>query len=134
MSIHGPPQLYIEPPKLMNFNFNADPDPAFHCNLVPHPGPDPASDNNPQPCSFYCELLSIKCLHRRVNERLEVPGNGGKNADHQEEEGTEASRFERRLPFVTSVTRKEADDWLAKCRRDLDVPAADTSLVEIDNP
>ncbi len=134
MSIHGPPQLYIESPKLLNFDFDADPDPAFHSNLDPHPVPDPASDNNPQPCSFYCEFLAIECLHRRVNERLEVPGVSGKNADHQEEERTEASRFERRLPFVTSVTRKEADDWLAKCRRDLDDPAADTSLVEIDNP
>jgi hypothetical protein len=64
-----------------------------------------------------------------------VPGVGGKNADHQVEERTDASRNERRLPFVTSVTRKEADDWLAKCRRDLEDPAADTSLVEIDtNP
>jgi hypothetical protein len=79
-------------------------------------------------------FLLFSCLHRRVNERLEVPGVSAKNADHPKEEGTEASRFERRLPFVTSVTRKEADDWLAKCRRDLDVPAADTSLVEIDNP
>jgi hypothetical protein len=80
---------------------------------------------------YYVQFL---CFHRRVNERLEVPGVGGKNADQQEER-TEASRFERRLPFVTSVTRKEADDWLAKCRRDLEVSAAaDTSLVEIDNP
>jgi hypothetical protein len=40
VSVYGPLGLYNEPPKLMNFDFNADPDPAFHTN----------GDPNPQPC------------------------------------------------------------------------------------
>jgi hypothetical protein len=39
------PRLYFEPLKLLNFYFNADPDPifpAFHSNA----DPDPASNNN----------------------------------------------------------------------------------------
>ncbi len=35
------PRLPFEPLKLMNFDFNADPDPAFHSS--PDPDLDPAS-------------------------------------------------------------------------------------------
>lgn len=57
----------------------------------------------------------------RVNERLHVPG----TACQMEEEKNNSSK-ERRLPFVTAVVKKEADDWLVKCRRKLEVhPAAD---------
>jgi hypothetical protein len=31
-SVHGPPWLRFEPLSLLNFDFNADPDPAFHSN------------------------------------------------------------------------------------------------------
>jgi hypothetical protein len=39
--------LYFEPPKLLNFDFDADPDPAFHSNA----NPKPASKNNADPDS-----------------------------------------------------------------------------------
>ncbi len=42
MSVQGPPRLYFEPPKLLNFDSNADPDPTFRSNA----DPDPASKNN----------------------------------------------------------------------------------------
>jgi hypothetical protein len=45
VSDHGPPRLYFEPLKLLNFHFNADPDPAFYSNA----NPDPASKNNADP-------------------------------------------------------------------------------------
>ncbi len=48
MSVHGPPRLYFKPLKLLIFDFNADPNPAFHSNADPYP--DPASKNNANPC------------------------------------------------------------------------------------
>jgi len=39
VSVHGPPWLFLMPLKLLNYDFNADPDPAFHCTA----DPDPAS-------------------------------------------------------------------------------------------
>ncbi len=44
--VHGPPRLYFEPLKLLDFD-NADPDPDFHLNA----DPDPASKNKAHPCS-----------------------------------------------------------------------------------
>jgi hypothetical protein len=59
-----PPCLHFEPGKLLNFDFRADPDPAFHPNadsdlasknnadpdpdpaFQPYADPDPASKNN----------------------------------------------------------------------------------------
>jgi hypothetical protein len=45
-SLHGsivcalcPPRLHFEPLELLNFDFNADPDPAFHSHAVPDPQP-----------------------------------------------------------------------------------------------
>jgi hypothetical protein len=35
VSVHGPPGLYFEPLKLLNFDFNADPDSAFYSNADP---------------------------------------------------------------------------------------------------
>jgi hypothetical protein len=39
---HGPPWLYFETLILLNFDFKADPDPAFHSTA----DPNPASKNN----------------------------------------------------------------------------------------
>jgi hypothetical protein len=40
-SLHfdGPLRLYFEPLKLLNFDINRDPDPAFHSNANPDPVP-----------------------------------------------------------------------------------------------
>ncbi len=46
MSVHGPLRLYFEPIKLLNFNSNADPDPAFNSNA----NPDAGSSNNMDQC------------------------------------------------------------------------------------
>jgi hypothetical protein len=52
VGVHGPPRLYFEPIKLLSYNFNADPDPAFHSHVDPdpvspimriHEAPDPQS-------------------------------------------------------------------------------------------
>ncbi len=32
VSVYGPPRFYFEPLKPLNLDFNADPDPAVHCN------------------------------------------------------------------------------------------------------
>jgi hypothetical protein len=37
VSVYGPPQLYLEPLKLLNFAFNAETDPAFHSNADLNP-------------------------------------------------------------------------------------------------
>ncbi len=42
MSVPGPPRLHFEPQKLLNFEANADPDPAFLFNE----DPDPSSQIN----------------------------------------------------------------------------------------
>lgn len=65
-----------------------------------------------------------------MNERLDAPGATSHGTDHEERKND--SR-ERRLPYVTAVIRKEADDWLAKCRRDLVAPAANEPSDVADN-
>jgi hypothetical protein len=42
VSVHGPTRLYFKPLKLLNFDFIADPDTAFHSNK----DPDPTFENN----------------------------------------------------------------------------------------
>jgi hypothetical protein len=37
LSVHGPPRLYFEPLKLLNFDFYADTDPDVHFNGDPDP-------------------------------------------------------------------------------------------------
>ncbi len=49
VSVHGPPRLYVEPLKLMNFDFNADPDPAFHSSADPDPASKTIADLDPDP-------------------------------------------------------------------------------------
>ena len=39
LSIHGPSWLHFEPLMLRNFDFDADPDPAFHSTVDPDPNP-----------------------------------------------------------------------------------------------
>ncbi len=36
VSIHGPPRLHFEPLRLLNFDLNADPDPASQNNAEPY--------------------------------------------------------------------------------------------------
>ncbi len=55
MSVHGPPRLYFEPLKLLNFNSNTDPDPAFNSNA----DPDTGSKNNVDQCGS--ATLEVKC-------------------------------------------------------------------------
>jgi hypothetical protein len=66
VSVQDPPWLYFKPLKLLNIDFNADPDPAFHSNADLDPAfhssadpdpafqsnadPDPASKNYADPC------------------------------------------------------------------------------------
>jgi hypothetical protein len=49
-----PPRLHFEPLKLLNFDFNGDPRPAFRSNAKKVMDPDPAPQNNadlhPQLC------------------------------------------------------------------------------------
>jgi hypothetical protein len=49
MSVHCPPRLYFEPLKLLNVDFNADSDVAFHSNPVPDPDFN-YTDPDPEPC------------------------------------------------------------------------------------
>ncbi len=42
---YGPPWLHFEPQQLLNFDFDADPDPAFH----PNADADPVSQNDADP-------------------------------------------------------------------------------------
>jgi hypothetical protein len=39
--------------KLLNFDFNADPDPAFDSNVDPDPASKNNADPDPQPCLYY---------------------------------------------------------------------------------
>ncbi len=44
VSVHGLPRLRFEAMKVLNFDFNADPDPAFHCNADQYPAPKNNAD------------------------------------------------------------------------------------------
>ncbi len=53
VSVHGPPLRHFELLKLLNFDFNADPDPAFHSNA--DLDPDLAAKNKADPDQHpYC--------------------------------------------------------------------------------
>jgi hypothetical protein len=47
-----PPRLHFEPRKLLNFDFNADPDadPAFHSKADPNTASKNNADPDPKPC------------------------------------------------------------------------------------
>jgi hypothetical protein len=61
------PRLKFEPLNLLNFDFNADPDPSFTLMRVQGPDPDPAFINNADPDSQPSSLLlkypiPIECI------------------------------------------------------------------------
>jgi hypothetical protein len=75
-SILDPPGPHFEPPvlhcerplifmalflasTLLNFEFNADPDPAFHFNADPDPASKNNADPNPQPCCLPLKSLPV---------------------------------------------------------------------------
>jgi hypothetical protein len=73
VSVYGHPWLVFEPLKLLQFDFNADPDPAFHSNTDPETAvhtntdPDPAFQTNADPDPQLCAPLnrfdgSKKCV------------------------------------------------------------------------
>jgi hypothetical protein len=47
---HGSPWRHFEPLKLLNFDFKADPDPAFNFNSDSDPASKHYADPDPQPC------------------------------------------------------------------------------------
>jgi hypothetical protein len=55
LRVHGLLRIHCDPRKFLNFDFNADPDPAFYSNA----DPDPASKNNEDPCDRATVLLSL---------------------------------------------------------------------------
>jgi hypothetical protein len=62
VSVHRPPWLHFQPLMLLNCDFNAELDPAFHSN--PDPDSDQASQNNEapdqQPSFTYLLLSRVK--------------------------------------------------------------------------
>ncbi len=70
MSVHGPPSRhYFEPPKLLDFDCNGDPDPAFHSNADLDLDPDTASKNNADACGSGSATLE-KDIHLTPNLAL----------------------------------------------------------------
>jgi hypothetical protein len=50
VSVHGPPRLYFSPLKVLNFDFNADQNSAFHSNEDRDPTSKKNVDPDLQPC------------------------------------------------------------------------------------
>jgi hypothetical protein len=92
LSVHGPPWPHVKPQKLLNFDFNADPDPAFLSNA--DPDPDPASQNNTDPgpdrkVSCFQALISLFLFFRHSRPYFLDIGiwrffSGGSASDDQE--------------------------------------------------
>jgi hypothetical protein len=82
VSVHGPPPLHFESLKLLNFDFNADPDPdpAFHSNADPDPypayhsnadlDPYPASKDNANPIRIWIHNTGS---HQNAVKRIGSP-------------------------------------------------------------
>jgi hypothetical protein len=68
----SPPRLYFDPLKLLNFDFNADQDLAFHCNA--DPGPDQASKNNANLCQFGSATLISRRRHKSFQKDKKIKG------------------------------------------------------------
>jgi hypothetical protein len=70
LCVHGSPRLHFEPLKLRNFDFNADPNPAFHADADPDPASiririrNPGSTNN-SPVKD-SSVKGVGTLHRAV--------------------------------------------------------------------
>ncbi len=58
----APPRLHFEPVKLLNFDFNEDPDPAFHSKADPHP----ASKDNADQCGSWSAIPLFTLLHLQL--------------------------------------------------------------------
>jgi hypothetical protein len=70
VSVHGPLWFNFQPPKLLNFDFDADPDPAFESGAVPDPVfysyADLDSQNDADPCGYgsgCTTLLPVYCSY-----------------------------------------------------------------------
>ncbi len=50
VSVYGHPLLQLDPPLVLNFDFDADPGPAFDFAADPYMDPDPASQNDADSC------------------------------------------------------------------------------------
>ncbi len=74
MSYH--PRLYLESLHLLNFDFNGDPDPAFHSNADPEPSPPTAKKRRLLFLSFFHEFL-IPMSHDHDDIRSHTTGGGG---------------------------------------------------------
>lgn len=66
MSVHDPPRLHSEPPKLLNIELNGDPDLAFHSSA----DPDPNNTNNTR--------AKYICKNPDLEGECTVPVNGGR--------------------------------------------------------
>ncbi len=60
MSVHSALWLHFEPAWILNFNFDADPDPP--CHFDANPDPDPASQNDTDPEHRYGSCTSTDML------------------------------------------------------------------------
>jgi hypothetical protein len=69
VSVHDPPRLHSEPPKLLNIELNGDPDLAFHSSA----DPDPASQNNTDNTR-----AKYICKNPDLEGECTVPVNGGR--------------------------------------------------------
>jgi hypothetical protein len=70
-AFQGPPRISFEPLKLLSFDFNADPDPAFHSNANPDPDRLPKimrihPDRNPDVSSSFCRPEMMRILIRNI--------------------------------------------------------------------
>jgi hypothetical protein len=59
-----PPRLHFELLKLLNFDFNADPDPTFHSNVDPNPAFQTNAVRDPRPCKIYTVVTvqMLRCM------------------------------------------------------------------------
>ncbi len=69
VSFHSPQRIHFDPLKFLNFDFNADPDPAFQSNADPDPASQNYADTDPQPGSNSSTItFSTACLS--FNDKL----------------------------------------------------------------
>jgi hypothetical protein len=120
VSVHDPPGLHFKPLKLLNFDSNTDPKPAFHLNEDPDPNVHSNADPDPQPWWYGSDLASgsvnrirsgpTTLLHDRLNcLGLDLGSGSGKRIQilsyQISAHWPELPRLGRRGPCLDRLTR-----------------------------
>jgi hypothetical protein len=122
-----PPRLHVErprpstapfgPQKLLNFDFDADPDPSFHFNADPDPASKSNADSDPKPC--FVQFFHLPRPRKMASRKPVVAAPADSQDPEMPDHDLEPPRFARRAlerllndwPAVSAMLSTGTDTW-----------------------